>query len=545
MDRRVLVTASICLLALLTYFQFPGHTYLQSDTQIYIPILENLWDRTVLANDLIVQHPHVSFTLYDEVALALRKLTGAPFREILSVQQIVYRALGIWGLYLAAESLGLSATLALLVTGIVSLGATISGPAVLTFEYEPVPRGFAVPLLFLGIGLTAQGRWITAGIAGAVAFLMHPPTAYPFWLVYLLIAAWPAKPYVMRARLYAFIPLIAALVVLWIASQMQGGATQAQMFFARLDPAQERLQRMRASYNWVSIWIENWLPHYLALYAATLAATRRLWTVASIPMRCLAVGLPAIGLLSLPLSYLSLEKMRWALIPQFQPMRAVLFITAMAMFLGAAAACEAARKNRYWEAGLWFALVYLIPVNNKVWQIPSVNRVALVLLLSALACVTCLLEVRRHYWAGLTAAAVVTSAFFVIPALGKVSNYPSIHNADLDRLAAWARASTPEESVFLFPDAKQELAPGIFRAEALRAVHVDWKGGGQVNYFKDLGEEWWRRWAILMTTPFRSGDPGEYARLGIDYIVLKSEHRLGGQVPVFENARFAVYPTRR
>src|SRR5258708_5733992 len=76
MGKGLAVGAAICALTLLSYFQFPGHTYLQADTQIYIPILEHLWDPGVLAKDLLVQKPHVSFTLYDEVTLGLRRRRG-------------------------------------------------------------------------------------------------------------------------------------------------------------------------------------------------------------------------------------------------------------------------------------------------------------------------------------------------------------------------------------------------------------------------------------------------------------------------------------
>src|SRR5947209_14390807 len=103
-------TAAVCLaLALLTYFQFPGHTWLQQDSQIYAPILEHQRDPAVLRNDILVQHPHVAYTLYDEAARTLRAVTGLGFREVLAFQQIVTRALGIWGLWLMATALGLPA----------------------------------------------------------------------------------------------------------------------------------------------------------------------------------------------------------------------------------------------------------------------------------------------------------------------------------------------------------------------------------------------------------------------------------------------------
>src|SRR5579859_7066485 len=98
-------TAAICLaLALVTFFQYPGHTWLQQDSQIYAPILENQHDPLALRNDILVQHPHLAFTLYDESAQALRSITGLGFREVLAFEQIVTRAIGIWGLFLMATA---------------------------------------------------------------------------------------------------------------------------------------------------------------------------------------------------------------------------------------------------------------------------------------------------------------------------------------------------------------------------------------------------------------------------------------------------------
>src|SRR5215831_9662005 len=115
-------TASFCLaLALLTFFQFPGHTWLQQDTQIFTPILEHLEDPSLLRNDLVAQHPHVAFTLYDEAARGLSRATGIGFRTVLQAQQIATRALGIWGLFLMAEALGLALAPALAVAAIASL----------------------------------------------------------------------------------------------------------------------------------------------------------------------------------------------------------------------------------------------------------------------------------------------------------------------------------------------------------------------------------------------------------------------------------------
>src|SRR5258708_34800399 len=91
MNRFVIAAAALAL-ALLTFFQFPGHTYLQQDSQIYVPILEHLRDPSVLRNEIPAQQPHVAFTIYDEAARLLRGVSGLSFREVLTFEQVAARA---------------------------------------------------------------------------------------------------------------------------------------------------------------------------------------------------------------------------------------------------------------------------------------------------------------------------------------------------------------------------------------------------------------------------------------------------------------------
>ena len=532
--KNVAVAAGILALTALSWFQFPGHTWLQQDTQIYVPILEHLRDPAVLRRDMLVERPHVSFTLYDEAARGLARVTGLGFREVLQCQQIATRALGIWGLYLMAAALGFSAPASLLVAGALSLGATIAGPAVLSFEIEPDPRSLAVPLLFLAIGLVAHGWDLAAGIAGSLAFLMHPPTVIPFWGVYLVIA-------VARRRFQAFVPLAAACIVLAIAARYQEGASEAQLFFSRIAPSLESLQRMRAPYAWISEWWRDWLPHYLLLYAASLLAYARLRKRTPPDLRYFLLGLPLVGILSVPVSYILLEKMKWVLLPQLQPMRALLFVTVIAEFSAAAAGIMSAQMRRYLEAFAWFALLYLVPLNTSVTVMPSWNRALAAALLAAGASLAAFAEARKFRWSAAALAGVAIAAFFLVPTLGAVRTYPRLHTPELAQLSAWARASTPREAVFLFADAGRQLQPGIFRSQALRAVYVDWKGGGQVNYLTDLGVEWWTRWQQVLAAPFDPRDVARYRPLGIDYIVLSPRNRLPDAAPVFENGGYLVY----
>lgn len=519
--RYVWVGGAIVTLTLLTFFQFPGRTYLQSDTQIYLPILEHLWDPTALTNDLLAQHPHVSFTIYDEVTLALRRLTGLDFEAVLAAQQLLFRALGILGIFLLARSVRLSTRMALLVAATFSLGAAIAGPTVLTIEFEPVPRGFAILLLLFAVGLAAHGRYLAAGFAVSLGFLYHAPSVIPFLLVYFCLAFWPSKPEVMRRRIWGLLPILGGVLILLALSRLQVGAGESQAFLGRIDPELERIERLRAPYIWVSLWAPRWIWQYLLLWAASLVAFWRVRRSTSQDVRFFLIGLPLVGLLSMPASWLLLEKWKWILMPQIQPARAVLLVTVMAGFLAAIAAVKAAGQRRWWESALWFLLVFAIPAST--FAVPTLP-------LALLAALAAWAESGRRKWALLPWAAAILIPFFLFPASGfPRANQPE--NPDLRALAAWARSSTPKNAVFSFPDAGRELSPGIFRVRALRAVYVDWKSGGQVNFLRDFAREWWKRWQRMNTYP--AG--------GIDYFVLKPAHRLPGRTPLFENPTFLVY----
>jgi hypothetical protein len=530
------LAAAILGITLVNFFQFPGHAWLQQDTQIYVPILDHLWDPAALQKDIIAEHPHVAFTLYDETAIALRRVTGLDFQYVLQGVQFLTRALGLWGVYLIASALGLSDLLALVVTGVASLGAFITGPAVLIFEFEPTPRAFAVPLLLLAIGLITRERFLAAGIAASIAFLMHPPTTASFWAVYLVLALWPPE----RRKLVPLGVLAVAALILFLASRAQASSGQAQTLFSRIDAHQEVLQRMRASYNWISIWWRDRLLQYVILYAATVLASRRLRSITPRVLRFFFVGLPLAGMASLPLSYLLLEKLHWALIPEFQPTRALLFVTAFAMLLGAAAACQAVAAKRYPEAVAWLALALLPPVNTLI-EWPGWNRAAVVVGTALVIAAAIWVVQSGARWARVAAMAAILAPAWMIPTWGKVQNYPALHTPELAQLSGWALDATPRDAVFLFPDAGQDLYPGIFRSEAQRAIYVDWKSGGQVNFFKELGEQWWSRWQQTMEPPFDPQRVAQYSPLGIDYIVVGRKNRLPGMTPVFDNGRYLVY----
>ena len=133
------VALSVAAITALSFLVYPGSTYLQSDTQIYVPILERLYNPSLFAKDLMATEPHVSFTILDEVSIGVRKITGLGFREILIAQQVLARAAGILGVFLIASAWGLARGMALLVAAVFALGTWVYGPTVMSVELEAVP----------------------------------------------------------------------------------------------------------------------------------------------------------------------------------------------------------------------------------------------------------------------------------------------------------------------------------------------------------------------------------------------------------------------
>ncbi len=62
-----------------------------------------------------------------------------------------------------------------------------------------------------------------------------------------------------------------------------------------------------------------------------------------------------------------------------------------------------------------------------------------------------------------------------------------------------------------------------------------------MNYLKELGEEWWRRWQAGMAPGYKPGDWARYRELGVQYVVLKAEHRETGVAAVWGNRAWVVY----
>lgn len=527
-NRWVSAAGVVVVTTCLGFFVFPGRSILQSDTQIYIPILERLADPSLLSKDIMATRPHVAFTVYDEIALLLRSVTGSSFEPILIAQQFVYRAVGVLGLFLIATGAGLPLGLAWLVTAVVSLGASVMGPMVLLIEYEPVPRGFAFPFVVFSLGAIAHGRrsWAAAGAAVAVAF--HPPTAFAYASLLGCMLLW-------GRQWQALAVLAAGAVAVLLSALTHPAFAESPPLFGRIDPSLEALQRMRANYNWVGIWIDRWAMFFAALWAMAVLAWWRVRVFLPKEFSAFAVLMPVVGILSVPVSYVLLDRMKWVLAPQFQPARYLLFVTFFAMLLACLAACHAARRRSYAEAFAFF--IVPLAATATEWDTANLTGVRLAFV-GGLAALLAAAAVWRQYLPLVVVAAV--APFFVLPHWAHVQTVRDSTAPELDDLSRWARGSTPPDALFQFAEASRRSEPGIFRARALRSIYVDWKGGGQVNFLPAFATEWAARWKLAS----RARSLEDFRKMGVDFVVFRTNKKPAGVTAVYENSGYAVYDVR-
>ncbi|WP_321475325.1 hypothetical protein [uncultured Paludibaculum sp.] len=537
MKQQYLATALVLLVfALLGFFVFPGHTWLQSDTQIYAPMIDRLMDPALFPKDELALRPHVTWTLYDEIAIGLRHITGLDLQAVLAGQQIVFRFVGLAGAFLLAQALGLGVPAALFAAGCFGLGATINGPAVLTLEYEPVPRAFAILLVMGALGCAAQRYWRAAAVLAFVATIYHPTSTAPFWAcaaLYFLVTKSRRDLWPLAAACAASVATVLLFAI------FQHGSTERQVWFGIIPPQLEVIQKFRARYNWIRFWPASWFWQYPLLLLFTAGAWLRVRTRMTPEARFFTLAAAVYGMVMVPVQYVLLDVEKWVLMPQFQPARAVLFITAMAILLGIAAGWHAAAAGRRLEALGWLAVVFAIPANGLVVQLitqPDPKRLTVVF---GLAAATVLAASRPRI-----AVAIPLAAIFLIPDFGGVQNYPALHTVPLRALSDWARSSTSPDKIFLFADIGHGLQPGVFRNDAKRSIYVDWKGGGQANLLENFADVWWRRWQAVHEASGPLRPLADYGSMGIDYIVVRPANKPVSAPALYENSDWAVLATQ-
>lgn len=529
MFKGAIFLGSVILLTGLGFFVFPGHTYLQADTQIYVPMMERIYNPVLFSEDPMITRPHLALTAYDEIATALRSYAGLNFENGLKLQQILFRACEVAGLLLIALRLGLAPPAAFFVAGVAILNATgITEP-------EPVARSFALGLLVLGVGLASSGRFLAAGMAGALGFLIHPTTMGPFWcLAALLVLRRTARPIL----LLPFLPAVGVLVLLM---HFQTGGTERLDFFPVLDPFQEGLQRKYMAPTFVSEWSAKKVGDVLCQSAVVVAGFWRLRGRLEPPLRDWLWGFAALAVLSIPFSWIALDNLHWAMVGPWEPTRSLLFISLLVSLLSSACGIFAARERLWWEAVVWFGIALALPVKDILvtWYV-NPWLIALVVALAAASTLGGWLSGRAR---GVAIVAAGILPFIAFSASGLAPTPAPVDSPELRQLAVWANKKTDETAVFLFADEGRYGGSGPFRARALRSIYVDYEGRALVNYFPAFAAEWARRWRDVNQGSWQLG-PEDFRQLAdwrIDFVVLRTEHAIASKQAEFSNSHYIVY----
>ncbi len=493
MWRALAVFLGFLAVAWLEFEVFPGHTYLASSSQLYVPMIQHLATPGYLSRDLVATHPNLTYTVYDELTLFLHAAGRMDFREALAAQQAACRLAGLLGIFLLARSAGLKPFFALATTALLNLGTFLPGPDIWLIDREPVPRAFAFGLIFLAMGCLAREKPLLAALFGGLALLYDPAISGPFWLTVLIAFIADRQ---MRRLVKPMLPvLLVFILMLANLAQLQPGTPDSQPFFSQFSRQVGALEKLRTPELWISLWPRGAVYLSVAIFVIGVWATARIWLLLNRQLRWMLVLIPLMALGTLPFSRILLQHYRWSAILRLQPAQTLVYLFALSWLVCAAAAVQAIKQRSQTEALIW--------------------------------CVLCILALS-----------------FNIGRLQKQRADP-----ELQELAAWAENSTWGSSMFLFPDAGRDRYPGVFRAESRRSLWVDWESGRLMNYYTATAGEWWMRWKNTMQTPLSGDHLQQMLSLPIDYYVFNRRNVVGASTesgwlrakPVFSNSEFVVY----
>src|SRR4051812_42205306 len=181
MRRWLSVASTLVAITLLEFHFFPGHSYLRSNSQIFVAMIERLAAPAFLSRDFVATPPHLVFTAYDEITLLLHRLSGQDFQSVLAWQQLACRASAVVGVFLLASSAGVKDLSAILIAAVVNMGAALPGASVSVTGPEPVPHTMAFSLCLLALGLLTTEKPLLSGVAGGVALAYQPSIAALMW----------------------------------------------------------------------------------------------------------------------------------------------------------------------------------------------------------------------------------------------------------------------------------------------------------------------------------------------------------------------------
>lgn len=493
MRRGLLIALALLVVTWFEFQVYPGHSYLQGETQLLVPMLERLDTPGFLSRDLVASNPTFAYTIYDEITQLLHAEAHLTFERALLLQQIFFRFVALLGLFLCARALKVRWYAAVFLSAVVSAVTYLAGPGFFVTSPEATPAAFSLSLVFLGTGLLLNRAALLGGVASGLALLYDPVMSAPLWVLVAVMSLSNAslRKYLRPAwpSLIIFGLLLANLV------QLQSGLGGEQDLSARLSAAAVQLTRLRTPSTWVTEWIWPSFWNYAFLGVAGIWAASRIWTRLELLTRWIFLGLGFTGLVSVAAAAMLLEA-RFRMALEMPPARGLALTVVMALLLCGAAATVAAEQQRWRECGAWSLLILAALLNAQVLDLVHLK---------------------------------------LSPRFGRAPQ------AEMRALGNWAETNTWGSSLFQFPDLAKDNAPGEFRALSRRSLWADWESGVIADYSEAAGQEWWVRWQATMARPYSEERLQKMLNLPIDYYVLRRRDALAGVRPAYSNSLYVVY----
>jgi hypothetical protein len=394
----------------------------------------------------------------------------------------------------------------------------------------------------LAIGLLAREKPLLAGLAAGVALIYDPGLAAPLGVCLILAFILDRR---LRRLLRPALTVVAVFILLLAnLAQLQPGVAEEQSLFATIPAPYAAMQQFRTPYHYVSLWSAGEVFSYLVVWICGVWAVFRVRPFLNRQSRWLLLSLPACGAISMLLSYILLDCLKWSFVPSVQPTRWLMFTVCLSSVACWVAGSYAVRQKKTWQGAAWLLTPLALPFCAEVLDllrinhIDSLERLSFAAVLSAVSALL-LVQVRSRDMRGAILCIPLILIFLLrMPFLTRRDD--SSQQA-VDALADWVKSNTWGSSMFLFPDIGRSNDPGLFRARSERALWVDWNGGTLIPLSQSFASVWWDRWHKTMQPPYSAQRLQAELSLPIDYYVLSPANRVPGIKPVFSNDEFLVY----
>lgn len=489
--RRALVLIGLLACTYLEFILYPGHSFLEGESQLLAPMIERLQFPGLLSRDLVATHSILRYTAYDEITLLLMHVPRIDLQHALVIQQLVSRFALALGAFLIAFSAFPSYFASLCVAVLTGLGSSLPGLDLHTVDREPVPYSFAIGFAALAVGLAAGHRLLLAGLFAGIVFVYSPAIGLPLWLC--LIVAVSLVPAARPALRPLITMLVVAVLLLGNLVQLQPGAPVITPMFSHASRSWSDLVQMRVPSSFVRNWApqQSWL--YLAISVAALCALYRLREKLNRLPQILLFCCATAGLLSIPFTVAMQFLLPWGLWMYFEPARALVLTVVVNLALCATAGFVALMRRQR-EGTLWLAATLGLLLTPFLVRRPAGSS--------------------------------------------------PLDQASVASLSSWALQNTWGGSMFFFAGNNISNDPGRFRALSLRPVYVDWEGGKLSRYSESLATDWRSRWDRAADDSRVEAQVRRLLMEPIDYFVVPADSSYAIGKSVFTNDRVRVYDAR-